>query len=194
MVTTTYHFLWKVLGRPRVDEEELQTILVGIEATLNSRPTIPEDDNEILTPAHFLTGGKLTTIHHGPDPVRREYLTRSFRQHQRPTESLWRRCQREYLLQLRTYHEFRRPVRQGPKFKVGDIVLLQEERMQRHMWKKARIDELFSGREVESRKLASSSRTELKSVVPCSWSSPWRLTRVRRMWRIEISFLYIIDG
>jgi hypothetical protein len=66
--------------------------------------------------------------------------------------------------------------------------------MQRHMWKKARIDELLSGREVESRQLASSSRTELKSVVPCSWSSPWRLTRVGRMWRIEISFLYIIDG
>jgi hypothetical protein len=51
----------------------------------------------------------------------------------------------EYLLQLRNYHEVRRPAQQGPKFKVGDIVLLQEERTLRHMWRKARIDELLQG-------------------------------------------------
>jgi len=58
---------------------------------------------------------------------------------------------REYLLQLRNYHKIRRPARQGPKFKVGDIVLLQEERMPRHMWKKARIDELLRGRDGQIR-------------------------------------------
>jgi len=57
-----------------VDEEELQTILVGIEAALNSRPIIQDDDIETLTPAHFLTGRKLTTIPHGPEPVRMENL------------------------------------------------------------------------------------------------------------------------
>jgi len=69
-----------------VDEEELQTISVGIEATLNSRPIIQDDDNETLTPAHFLAGGKLTTIPHGPEPIRTENLTRSFRQYQRLTD------------------------------------------------------------------------------------------------------------
>jgi hypothetical protein len=132
---------------PFLDEEGFQTILVGIETTLNSRPIIQDDDNETLTPAHFLTGEKPTTIPHGPEPVRTEDLTRSFRQHQRMAEALWRRWQREYVLQLRTYHEVRRPARQGPKFKVGDIVLLQEERTLRHMWKKARIDELLQGRD-----------------------------------------------
>ena len=130
-----------------MDEEELQTILVRIEATLNSRPIIQDDDNDILTSAHFLTDEKLTTIPHGPESVRTEYLTRSFRQNQRPTVALWRRCQRECLLQLRTYHEVRRPARQGPKFKVADIVLLQQERTPRHMWKKARIDELLQRRD-----------------------------------------------
>ena len=50
-----------------MEEEELQTILVGIEAALNSRPIIQDDDNETLTPAHFLTGGKLTTIPAAPN-------------------------------------------------------------------------------------------------------------------------------
>ena len=63
------------------------------------------------------------------------------------TGALWRHWQREYLLQLRAYHEVRRPARHGPRFKVGDIVPLQEERTPRHMWKKARIDELLQWRD-----------------------------------------------
>jgi hypothetical protein len=55
-----------------VDEEELHTILVVTEAALNSRSIIQDEDNENLTPAHFLTGGKLTTIPHGPEPIRTE--------------------------------------------------------------------------------------------------------------------------
>jgi hypothetical protein len=42
---------------------------------------------------------------------------------------------------------FRSPLRQGPKFKVGDVVLLQEEKQPRHMWEKARIEELCLGRD-----------------------------------------------
>jgi len=98
MVATTKRCLRKVLGRLQVDKEELKTILVGIEAALISRPIIQDYDNETLTPAHCLTGGKLTTIPRGPEPVRTESLTWSFRQHQRLTEALWRRWQREYLL------------------------------------------------------------------------------------------------
>jgi hypothetical protein len=137
-----------------VDEEELHTILVGIETALKSRPIIQDDDNETLTPAQFLTRGKLTTTPHGPEPVRTENLIKSFRQHQKLTEALWRCWKVEYLLQLRNNHEIRRPARQRPKFKVGDFVFLQEERMPRHMWKKARIDELIRGKDCQIRKVS----------------------------------------
>jgi len=143
MFGTTKLCLRKLLGPSQVDEEEIHTILVGTEAALNSRRIIQVDDNDILTPSHFLTGGKLTTIPHGPEPNRMENLTKSFRQ--LLTEALCRGWQKEYLLHLRNYHEVRRPARQGSKFKVGDIVLLREKRMPRHMWKKARIDEILRG-------------------------------------------------
>jgi len=45
MVATTKRCLRKVLGRSQVDKEELQTILVGIEAALNSRPIIENHDS-----------------------------------------------------------------------------------------------------------------------------------------------------
>ena len=151
MVATTKRCLRKVLGRSQVDAEGLQTILVGIEAALNSRPITQDDEDETLTPAHFLTAGRLTTIPQGPEPVRTQSLTKAFQQHQKLTEALWRCWQKEYLLQLRSYHEVRRPARPGPKLKVGDIVLLQEERLPRQMWKKARIDELIPGRDGQIR-------------------------------------------
>jgi hypothetical protein len=47
--------------------------------------------------------------------------------------------------------EVTKPSRQGPKFKVGDIVLLQEEKKPRHMWKKARIEDLRLGRDNQIR-------------------------------------------
>jgi hypothetical protein len=70
MVATTKRCLRKVLGRSQVDTEGLQIILVGIETALNSRPITQDDENETLTPAHFLTGGRLTTIPQGPETVR----------------------------------------------------------------------------------------------------------------------------
>jgi len=52
---------------------------------------------------------------------------------------------------LRNYNEVRRPAQLGPKFKLSDIVLLQEERIPRPMWKKARIDELLQVRDSQIR-------------------------------------------
>jgi hypothetical protein len=51
--------------------------------------------------------------------------------------------------------------------KLGDIVLLQEERMPRQMWKKARIDELISGRDGQIRtvKLRLPDRTKISPAI-----------------------------
>ena len=55
MVGSTKLCLLKILDRSQVDKEGLQTLLSGIEATLNST-LITEDliGDNVLTPAHFL--------------------------------------------------------------------------------------------------------------------------------------------
>ena len=50
---TVKRCLRKVLGSARLAYDELQTILIEIEATLNSRPITYEYD-EVLTPAHLM--------------------------------------------------------------------------------------------------------------------------------------------
>lgn len=58
--------LRKTLGNAALTYEEMTTILVRIEACLNSRPITPlssdPSDLNALTPGHFLVGGALTEL------------------------------------------------------------------------------------------------------------------------------------
>ncbi|XP_049769730.1 uncharacterized protein LOC126108506 [Schistocerca cancellata] len=140
MVGTIKRCLRKVLGLAKLTEEQLNTTLISIEAAVNSRPITPGDDCDALTPSHFLTGEKLTTIPTGPEPSASTNLTKEFRLRQQLCDSFWNRCVKEYLLELRNYHEVKRPSGRVIPFRPGDIVLIQEDLRPRHMWKKARIE------------------------------------------------------
>ena len=53
----------------------------------------------------------------------------------------------EYLMELRSFHAVSQPKGKSGKVRIGDIVLLQDDRRPRHMWKRARVEELKVGRE-----------------------------------------------
>jgi len=57
------------LGNAHLTYEEMNTVIVRIEACLNSRPLTPMSpdptDLNVLTPGHFLIGGSLTGL---PEP------------------------------------------------------------------------------------------------------------------------------
>jgi len=109
MVGTTKRCLRKVLGKRQVDDEKPNTILASIEAAINSRPLTHDDGPEILTPAHFLHGGRLYSIPTGPEPTLTKGLTKEFRLQQQVVEDFWKRWTKEYLLELRSYHQVRQP-------------------------------------------------------------------------------------
>lgn len=58
--------LRKITGTTPLTYEELYTLLVQIEACLNSRPLCPMSndgtDLQVLTPGHFLIGAPLTSL------------------------------------------------------------------------------------------------------------------------------------
>jgi hypothetical protein len=74
-------------------------------------------------------------------------LTKEFRLKQQVVEDFWKRWTKEYLLELRTYHQVRQPYGGETRCRVGDVVLLQEEVRPRHMWKRGRVEELRPGRD-----------------------------------------------
>lgn len=152
MVGTTKRCLRKVLGRSQVDEESLRTLLVEIEATLNSRPIV-QNDSEILTPSHLLNGERLNTLPSGPEPNVHKDLRRELKLREKLQDDFLRRWKKEYLLELRSYHEVQLPNGRSTECLVGDIVLLQDDTRPRHIWKRARITERRAGRDGKVRTL-----------------------------------------
>jgi hypothetical protein len=102
MVSTTKRCIKKVLGKRQVDDEKLNTILASIEAAINSRPLTQHDGPETLTPAHVLHGGRLNNIPTGPEPTLTKSLTKEFRHQKQVVKDFWKRCTKEYLLELRS--------------------------------------------------------------------------------------------
>ncbi|XP_058808559.1 uncharacterized protein LOC131674079 [Phymastichus coffea] len=117
--------LMRVASPRRLTYEELTTLLVSIEATLNSRPLIPPagdlDDIEALTPSHFLIGTLATSypqISSAGQPLDRAShweLVQSMRSH------FWARWSREYLNTLLQRSKWKSP---QPNLEVGDFVIL----------------------------------------------------------------------
>jgi hypothetical protein len=146
MVGSMKRCLRRVLGQSRLTEEQLNTTLVSIEAVVNSRP-ITQDDSTALTPAHFLTGEGLTTIPTRAEPAGKPNLTKELRIKQKLSDDFWKSWAKEYLLELRNFHEVQRPVGKTTQLRLGDVVLIHEDVRPRHLWERARIEELRKERD-----------------------------------------------
>ena len=150
MIGTTKICLRKVLGKTLATDEELSTIHINVEAVLNSRP-ITQDAEDALTPAHLLCGAKLTALPSTMLPTGNENLKKT---HQRTTKianDFWRRWEKEYLMEPKSFHVLSQPKGKSAKIRVKNVVLLHEDCRPRHMWKRARVEELKVGRDGDSR-------------------------------------------
>ncbi|XP_064462610.1 uncharacterized protein LOC135373316 [Ornithodoros turicata] len=132
--------------------EELMTVLVDIEASINSRPLtyIHADASEpvALTPAHFLIGKRLTAlpeVETTPAVSTHHSITRRWKYRQRLMNNFWQRWQKEYLLELRSAHLTQD--RRSKSLKEGDLAILREDNVPRHMWRTVRIVASHPGRD-----------------------------------------------
>ncbi|XP_058817536.1 uncharacterized protein LOC131680842 [Topomyia yanbarensis] len=104
--------------------DEMQTVLVQIEAISNSRPLTPvsndPDDYEALTPGHFLVQRPLTAI---PEPdleVIPENRLSAWQKTQWFTQQLWKKWSTQYLSNL---HNRTKWTRQRDNLRVGTMCL-----------------------------------------------------------------------
>ncbi len=156
MIQTAKRCPRKAIGSARLTYEELLTIVVEIEMTLNSRPLSyisSEDLEEPLTPSHLLCGHRVLSL---PDPVRvedtpdctttRDNLTRRMHHLSKILTDFWKRWRSEYLLKLRDMHRYFKPVRGVDSgINVGDIVVIHDERLPRGLWRMGKVEELLVG-------------------------------------------------
>ena len=145
IVQSVKRCLKKLLKNARVPTEELQTVLVEVEATLNARPLTfasSEDLEEPLTPFHLMFGRRLCFI---PDQGEETDISQVNVEDLRGRAAcldFWRRWRNENLLELRNCHQIRTNPTQGALFGVGDIVIIHEDGLQRGLWKLGRVERL----------------------------------------------------
>lgn len=128
--------------------EELSTLLVRVEAALNSRPIAsPSDDPmdlTIITPGHLLTGHQILKPL-GPHPSHSAKPNNLSWEKIRSIErDLWRRWSSDYLVQLQRRTKWINP---KESIKVGALVIIKDEEMPAGHWKRGRIVEVFPGRD-----------------------------------------------
>ena len=161
MVRSTKRCLKKTIGRARLTYDELLTSLIEVEMVINSRPLTyvsPDDLEEPLTPAHFLTGKRILSLPDGiccgddPDDedvdLTHDHLTRRMKYLNVVLNHFWKRWQLEYLLDLRESHrqQYAGGNGAGATINTGEVVLLQEDKP-RAFWRLARVKQLITGRD-----------------------------------------------
>ncbi|XP_055604341.1 uncharacterized protein LOC129752591 [Uranotaenia lowii] len=125
---------------------EFQTLLIRIEALLNSRPLYanPEDPSEpeALTPGHFVADRPLLAI---PEPtydsIPENRLSR-WQYVQVLRNNFWKRWTREYLMELQARSKW---TQRKPNVRPGMVVMIKDENLPPQSWKLGIIEKVYPG-------------------------------------------------
>lgn len=137
-----------MLNESHLTYEEMNTLLIQIEAVLNSRPLCQQSDDpldyEPLSPGHFLIGRELTAIAEPLyDDVKEHALSR-YQVIQKRKQSFWRKWSNDYLTDMQ---------RRGKWFKApslirnGMMVVLKDDNTPPQKWKLGRIVATHAGKD-----------------------------------------------
>ena len=129
----------------RLNDESLHTLLVEVEAIINSRPlavdTLTDESIEPITPNHLLTL-KSKVVFPPPGVFQKAdvYCRKRWRAVQFLANEFWRRWRQEY---LQIMQERKKENVAQQNIQVDDIVLVIDSDLPRNKWPMARVVETF---------------------------------------------------
>ena len=155
LVRSVKNCIKKVVGRSTLNFEELRTLLVEVESTLNNRPLtyVYDDENHVsypLTPASLIYGRRISqTVNESHAEVisTNQALTRRAKYHFQLLKQFNRQWSKEYLLSLRERPGAKTSNSSGSSVAVGDIVLIRNEGTPRCFWRLAEVSELIQSKD-----------------------------------------------
>lgn len=143
--------LTKVIGRALLSESELHTVLTEVESSMNDRPltySMSENNPLPITPAHLIYGRRINAtpqIDFDDDdflPITHESANKRAKYMSNIVYNFWQRYNTEYLPALRDRHQLPDSIHTEPKIKVGDVVLVHDDKHKRPVWKMAIVTKL----------------------------------------------------
>ena len=140
-----YH-LKRVMGSQHLTYEEFHTVVVQVEACLNSRPLLEElchstDGTEALTAAHLLIGRGLLSYPETEIDLR-VAMSERWTLCQQLVQSFWKRWSKEYLCQLQKTRKWQST---KPILSIGDVVLMKDASSFMTHWGLARVVDTHPG-------------------------------------------------
>ncbi|XP_050302417.1 uncharacterized protein LOC126740434 [Anthonomus grandis grandis] len=144
--------LKRVVGGVSLTFEQLYTLLVEIEAIMNSRPLSPissdPEDLAPLTPGHFIIGKQLSPVP-GTDVIDGPVNRLTIYQHlQQMKQHIWKRWMKEYIAELQQRSKWRLNY---DSLKEGVLVLIKDDNLPPMKWKLGRVLTVFLGKDKVSR-------------------------------------------
>ncbi|VDL78814.1 unnamed protein product [Nippostrongylus brasiliensis] len=133
--------MYKSLGKLIPTKEELLTLLVEIEAMLNTRPLVAPPlkamDEDLQDPEYETPAERAKSL-------TKKQLMLALASSVKNADRFWEQWQHQYLTSLREQHTKTASSKRGSRItpKVGQIVLICDAIQPRHSWKQGRIDEL----------------------------------------------------
>lgn len=145
MIRSVKTALGSVLKEKSPKEEILQTLMAEVEYTVNSRPlthvSVSTEDDEALTPNHFLLGSADAVPHVGEcDPADR----RTWRAAQALANMFWQRWLKEYLPTLAPRGEAGSA---RENIKIGDLVVIADGMLPRNLWPRGIVIHVHPGKD-----------------------------------------------
>lgn len=127
--------LKKCLRNAGLNFVEFSTVLVEIEADLNSQPLkyVCDEMEGLLTPSHLIIGHRILSMptKSTADVGRSETALTRTRFLQRFPIHFWNRCRSEYLRERRGPHQYPKKANWLWEMQVGDIVCVHERKTPR---------------------------------------------------------------
>ena len=142
--------LKKTIGKARLTLDELATVVVQVEAILNSKAITyvsSEDLEEPLTPSHLLTGNHLLFLpdgsagHDGDENFELtslDLITRA----QNALDQFWNRWRDEHLVQLRKRYSNKETAMASLASVLGEVVLTCGEGLKCTQWRLGQVHEV----------------------------------------------------
>lgn len=139
----------RIMGMKILPYEQFYTLLLQVEAILNSRPINPLSDDpkdmQALTPGHFLVGEPLVTpLPFVIDPKPTTVGVRLWKDRQRMVQHFWERWKNEYLTTLQERKKWRK---EKESLEIGQLVVLRSENFPPASWALGRICELLRSKD-----------------------------------------------
>lgn len=138
--------LTRIVGTNSIYYDQFHTLLVHVEACMNSRPLVALhdtlDDHLALSPADFLVGRSIVAVPDKPVldiPTNRLTYWHQLRQMQ---QHFWRQWHREYLGTLQQRSKWHKAT---DDLKIGDVVIIREENLPATRWRLGKVTELHPG-------------------------------------------------